>query len=257
MANYESHHLYAQGLRDKLLAVGAIEELPSSSHAKEIGNTHMLHFAKCNKEEWEKELKRILDHGVIDFAVPKPDGKGYGVRRDYTPEEEAKLRWWPVQFRDDGNEMMWLCRWVANDTPAFYASLALPDQTLIYDQFYEANYDGGCYLRGGKNIAHKPRINDDDPMQMLNAAVAALKAAKLDEFADELTNRFMSVKADDADKAQLMQVAILADYVGIVYPYDEIRERNATLEEPCESNDDTLNRPPCTDNMVIDTDLPF
>ena len=257
MANYESHHLYAQGLRNNLLAAGVIEELPGSSRAKEIGNTHMLHFRKCNAEQWEKELKKTLDHGVIDFGKKKPDGRGYGVRRDYTPEEQAKLEWWPVQFRDDGNEMMWLCQWVANDAPAFYASCAVPHQTMIYDQFYEANYDGGCYLKGGENIAYKPVIHDGTPEQLLNSAIVALKAAKLDGFIDEMVNRFMSVKADDTDKAQLMQVAILADYVGIVSPYDEIRERNATLEEPCESNDDTLNRPPCTDNMVIDTDLPF
>lgn len=38
--NFESHHLYAQGLQASLVAAGVIEELPSSSHAKELGNTH-------------------------------------------------------------------------------------------------------------------------------------------------------------------------------------------------------------------------
>lgn len=257
MANYESHHLYAQGLRNNLLAAGVIEELPGSSRAKEIGNTHMLHFRKCNAKQWEKELKKTLDHGVIDFGKKKPDGRGYGVRRDYTPEEQAKLEWWPVQFRDDGNEMMWLCQWVANDAPAFYASCAVPHQTMIYDQFYEANYDGGCYLKGGENIAYKPVIHGGELDQMLNAAIAALKAAQLEGFVDELLNRYMSVTAEGEDAIN-KRTAIIADYVGITYRESEdIPQYDPEIKEPYEPDDGTCAKPPCVDNMVIDTDLPF
>lgn len=255
--NYESHHLYAQGLRDNLLAAGVIEELPGYSHAKEIGNTHMLHFRKCDAEQWEKELKKTLDHGVIDFSKKKPDGRGYGVRRDYTPEEQAKLEWWPVQFRGDGNEMMWLCRWVANDAPAFYASCAVPDQTMIYDQFYEGDYDGGCYLKGGKNIVCKPVIRGDDLDQMLNEAIAALKDANLDGFVDEMVNRYMSVAAESVD-APNKRTAIIADYVGITYREPEdAPQYDPEIEEPCVPNDGTCERGPGDNSTDIEADLPF
>lgn len=249
MANYESHYLYGQRLKANLLAAGVLEEIPFDSEAGKVGNTHILHFAKCNAEEWALDLEKILDHGVVDCSKKKPDGNGYGVRRDYTPEEKDKLEWWPVQFNDDGSEMAWVCKWIPNADPAYYASWAVPNQILIHEQFYEGTYDGGIYLQNGQQIAIKPKIPDGKPRQLLRAAKAALKELGLDDFIGEMVRRYMSVTKKKNGKSRKDQkIAVIMDYV-YVMPNGSCNMDDAYTEEE--------KQVPGGSSIEDDSELPF
>lgn len=250
MANYETHYLYAQGLKENLIAAGVIEELPHDSRACEIGNTHRIFFAKCSKEEWAKELAQILERGVIDCSKKNADGT-YGVRRDYTPEEQEKLGWWPVQFSEDGNEMTWICKWVANDCAGYYASLALPNQTVIYTQFYEATYDGGGYLKGGKLLTKLPGIDVEgmeDTKDMLHAAIDALRANNLNGFADEMINRYYSVVEDKG------HMTVRSQQLGIILDYVYFIEEKYNIDDAYTEEDKQVPDGPA---LEPDPDLPF
>ena len=153
MANFVYHELECEGLKEKLINAGVIYEKSLVSRSAPEGRLypHVLDYYKCNPEEWEKEKAKILENGVIDFAEKNPDGK-YGVRRDYTPEEQAQLGFYPVQFSEDGGTMSWLCRWISNEDVSFYASTALPEETMLFTESYEGDFDGGCYLKNGENV---------------------------------------------------------------------------------------------------------
>lgn len=244
MANYVSHYLYAQGLKENLIAAGVIEELPHDSRACEIGNTHRIFFAKCSQEEWSNELATILQRGVIDCSKKNADGT-YGVRRDYTTEEQENLGWWPVQFNDDGTEMTWLCAYTSNDAPGYYASIAVPEQTMIYTQFYEATYDGGFYLKGGKFVVNVPGVDVngmEDTKDMLHAAIDVLRNNNLSGFADEMINRYYSVVENKGCMTvRFQQLSIILDYVHFIdeehniddaYTEEEKQEPNSSATEP-------------------------
>ena len=213
MANYESPHLYAQELQQNLLNAGVLEELPEEYRKRSGGCTHRILYAKCDANDWAEQLVKILEHGVIDCSKIGPDGK-HGVRRDYTPEEQKELGWYPVWF-DSPNEMVWLSKWVSDDNPGYYASRALPTQNMILHFYYEASYDGGGYLKNGKCFAKIPEIPcTNNPKEALESAIDALKASNLNGFVDEMVNRFMSItKAEEGKSVDRQQFCIVLDYV--------------------------------------------
>ena len=164
MANFVHHTLSCEGIKQKLIDSGVVYEktLKSKSAPKGRAYPFVLDYAKCDEVEWAKEIRNILERGVINCAIKGPDGR-YGVRRDYTEDEKSELGFYPVKFSEDGNEMTWLCRWIENEDVAFYASKALPEETMILEESYEGTYDGGCYLKNGVNIGeYKPKIREDE-----------------------------------------------------------------------------------------------
>lgn len=161
MANMVHHEIYCEGIKEKLIEKGVVYEKSLTSRSAPNGKVYpfVLDYGKCNGDEWEKEKEKILKTGVIDCSKKNADGT-YGVRRDYTPEEQAELGFYPVSFCKDGNRMTWQCRYVSNEDPSFYTSLALPEEIMIltetYDGDFEGDFDGGYYLKNGKSIADMP-----------------------------------------------------------------------------------------------------
>lgn len=157
MANMVYHELYCENLKEKLIEKGVIYEKSLTSRSAPNGRVypHVLDYGKCNEEEWKKEKADILERGVVDYGKRNEEGK-CGVRRDYTPEKQAELGFYPVEFSEDGNKMTWLCRYVSNEDISFYTSSALPDEVMILTEVYEGEFDGGCYLKNGEKIADIP-----------------------------------------------------------------------------------------------------
>ena len=248
MSYFEAHCLYGQKLRDKLIAAGVLEKIQDNSRFK-CDNIYMLHFARCNAEEWAKDLQKALEHGVIDCSKQKPDGSGYGLRRDYTPEEQAKLGQWPVRFNEDGSEMSWYCKWIPNQDPAYYASWALPNEKLIFQQHFEVQFDGGGYLKNGTKFVDIPGIQDGSVKEILQAAVNALTEAGLNDFADEMLRRCGEVtEAEDGRTYGDQKVAIILDYMYII-PNESSNMDDAYTEEE--------KQVPAGPTMEPDPDLPF
>lgn len=213
MANYETHHLYAQELQQNLMEAGVLEDLPEEYRKRSGGCTHRIMYEKCDATDWEKQRQAILEHGVVDCSKKNADGS-YGVRRDYTPEEQKELGWYPVYFINP-DEMVWSSKWVVDDNPGYYASRAIPTQNMIMHLYYEATFDGGWYMKNGKQFADMPFINPTiNPKHALEAAIDALKAANLDEYVNEMANRFMHIdKAEDGRSIEQQQFAVVLDYV--------------------------------------------
>jgi hypothetical protein len=239
MANYESHHLYAQGLLENLMNAGVIEPLPEKYHHR-TNCRHRIMYAKCDAADWEEQRKGILADGVTDCS--KRDENGKPVRRDFTPEEQEELGWYPVHFSSP-NEMVWISRWAMDDNPGYYASRALPTQNMIMHLYYEATFDGGWYMKNGKKFADMPSIPDTcNPKQALEFAIDALKAAKLDGYVDEMVNRFMHIdKAEDGRSIEQQQFCVVLDYVYFIeeghsiadaYTVEEKQEPNSSAAEP-------------------------
>jgi hypothetical protein len=218
MANYESHHLYAQELQKNLMDAGVLEELPEEYRKRSGGCTHRIMYAKCDAADWEEQRQKILEHGVIDCSKKNADGK-YGVRRDYTEAEQKELGWYPVWF-ETPDEMVWISKWVMDDNPGYYASRAVPTQNMIMVLYYEATFDGGWYMKNGKKFADMPSIPTTvNPKDALEAAIDALKAANLNGFVDEMVNRFMMIdKAVDGRSIEQQQFSVVLDYVSFKNP---------------------------------------
>ena len=245
MANYETHHLYAQELQQNLLAVGVLEPIPEKFRDRAGNCEYRIMYAKCDADDWAEQLKKILERGVIDCSKKNPDGK-YGVRRDYTEEEKELLGWYPVHFLSP-NEMMWISKWVMDDNPGYYASRANPAQNMIMHLYYEATFDGGWYMRNGKMFAKMPCIPCTvNPKEALEYAIKALTAEKLDGFADEMVNRFMSIdKAEEGRTVEQLQFCVVLDYVYFKNP-----EEPEDDEPECDLDSDEAPR-------ESDPDLPF
>lgn len=248
MANYESHHLFGLNIKEALIEGGYVgpKTLTSKAHPKGVAFEFVLDYAKCNPDEWKKQLAAILERGVVDFGKQNPDGSR-GVRRDYTPEEQAELGFYPVRFNDDGTEMIWSAAWRSNDDPAYYASCALKNTVLILDKFYEAEYDGGGYLKSGTFIGPKPEFSfedfDGEIDILVDSACEALEAMGLAGVAHELRVR-LSHDEDNSEK-----FATLLTYINDKYdepedcpdvdPFDSIyAEANAetTVDAALESD---------------------
>lgn len=242
MANYESHHLYAQELQQNLLNAGVLEKLPEEYQKRSGGCTHRIIYAKCDATDWEEQRQKILEHGVIDCSKKNEDGS-YGVRRDYTPEEQKELGWYPVWFTNP-NEMTWISKWIMDDNPGYYASRALPAQSMTMHLYYEATFDGGWYMKNGKKFADMPFIYATmSPKDALDSAIDALKAANLDGFVDEMVNRFMSIdKAENGRSIEHQQFGVVMDYVHFRNPDepydDEPDEDYESDESPMEPDPD-------------------
>lgn len=249
MANYESHHLYAQELQQNLMDAGVLEELPEEYRERSGGCTHRIMYAKCDAIDWEKQRQSILEHGVIDCSKKNADGS-YGVRRDYTPEEQKELGWYPVRFISP-DEMVWISKWVVDDNPGYYASRALPTQNMIMHLYYEASFDGGWYMKNGKQFADMPFIDSTmSPKEALEAAIDALKNANLHGFVDEMVNRFMSIsQAEDGTSVERQQFCVVLDYVSFKNP-EEPESDEFCIEE------DVHNTQP-GEPMDPDPDAPF
>ncbi len=250
MANYESHHIYAQELQQNLLNAGVLESLPEEYIRRSGGCTHRIMYAKCDAADWEEQLQKILERGVIDCSKKNEDGS-YGVRRDYTPEEQKELGWYPVWF-ENPNEMVWLSKWTMDDNPGYYASRAVPKQSMIMHLYYEATFDGGWYMRNGKKFADMPCIPCTvNPKEALEFAIDALKAANLNGYVDEMVNRFMSIdRAEEGKSIERQQFCVVLDYVYFKNP-----------EEP---EDEYPDEPDVEDHVTEpgqpigpDSDLPF
>lgn len=157
MANMVYHEIYCEGIKEKLIKKGVVGEKVLTSKCYPEGKSFpfVLDYEKCNEKEWEKEKTSILKEGITDYGKKNEKGE-YGVRRDYTEKEEAELGFYPVSFSEDGNRMSWECRYVANKDVSYYASLSLPDEVMILIEAYEGDFDGGCYLKNGTNIANMP-----------------------------------------------------------------------------------------------------
>lgn len=212
MANMVYHELYCEGIKQKLIELGVVYEKSLTSRSAPNGRIypHVLDYNKCNSEEWQKELSKILKDGVVDCAEKNEDGT-YGVRRDYTPEEQSELGFYPVNFSEDGNKMSWLCRYISNEDPAFYASSALPDEIMIMTEVYEGEYDGGCYLKAGQKIADKPTA----PLvgangNIFNLIGIASNILKEFDLADQATKMQKRVTACELYEEALR---VIADYV--------------------------------------------
>lgn len=231
MANYVIHYLYAQNLQQNLMDAGVLEKLPDRHRAGVCGYTHRILYAKCHADDWADCLKEILERGVIDCSKKNEDGS-YGVRRDYTPEEQKDLDWYPVHFNSP-HEMAWTSRWTSDDNPGYYASRAIPEQSMIMTFFYEGSYDGGCYLKDGKKFADIPSIPVTfNPDEALAAAIDALKANGLDAFVDEMVNRYMSIqRAEGGRSIENLRFKVVLDYVSF-NSADEVEDANSDVLEP-------------------------
>lgn len=220
MANYVSHHLYGANIKEALIEGGFVKPmtLHSKRHPEGLAFSHVLDYAKCNPEEFAKQKKSILEYGIVNFAEKNPDGTN-GVRRDYTPEEAAEIGFYPVQFNDDGTEMIWSAAWRSNDDPAYYASCALENAVLILDRFYEAEYDGGGYLKNGEFIGPKPEFSfedfDGEIDILVDSACETLEAMGLAGVAHELRVRIMH----DEDNSE--KFATLLTYINDKYDEPE------------------------------------
>ena len=239
MADYEFHNLYAQDLLENLMNAGVIEPLPEKYHHR-TNCRHRIMYAKCDAADWEEQRKGILADGVTDCS--KRDENGKPVRRDFTPEEQEELGWYPVHFYSP-NEMHWKSKWNMDDNPGYYASRALPTQNMIMHLYYEATFDGGWYMKNGKKFADMPSIPDTcNPKQALEFAIDALKAANLNGFVDEMVNRFMMIdKAADGRSIEQQQFSVVLDYVRFIeeehniddaYTEEEKQEPNSSATEP-------------------------
>lgn len=218
MANYEFHHLFGLNIKEALIEGGYVgpKTLTSKAHPKGVDFEFVLDYAKCSPDEWQKQLASVLERGVIDFGKKNTDGSN-GVRRDYTPEEQSELGFYPVQFSEDGTEMTWICKWMSNDDPAFYASCALENATLILDKFYEATYDGGCYLKAGKNVAEKPVLSFEDfdgEIDILaETAYEELCNLGLQDVANEMQTRIMCANSNEEKFSILMTYVVDASWI--------------------------------------------
>lgn len=155
MAEMTRHSLTYPGIREKLQTAGVVGPRMLTPR-KGAGNRmfpNVLDFALCNEERWAQEKTAWLEHGVIDYSKQNSNGR-YGVRRDLTPTEEAAIAVFPVQFSEEGNQMIWYAAWTTNDLPAVFASLALPDAVMMYSTDYDSArtiqngyfIDGAIYL---------------------------------------------------------------------------------------------------------------
>lgn len=220
MANMVYHELCCKNLKQKLAAAGVIcsKTLKSKSAPEGHFYPHVLCYDNCNADAWFIQKNRILKSGVVDYAKKNPDGTS-GVRRDYTPEEQSELGFYPVEFSKGGNKMTWACRWVSNDDPAFYASSVLPDDTLIFTEIYEDGCDDGCYIKRGKKVADKPLVDpanaDNDMKKLFDMTYRALIEAKLENFATEAKRRSSLCKTYDEI------LSMVADYVDFDAPPKE------------------------------------
>ena len=212
MANMVYHEIYCEGIRRKLFGAGVICEKVLTSRTSPQGRffPYVLDYSKCAPADWAAEKAEILERGVVDCSKRGPDGN-YGLRRDYTEEEQSELGYYPVSFDEGGDKMSWLSKWTSNEDVAFYASKALPDETIIFCQEYEGEYDGGCYLKNGEKIIDKPIApnadNDISVPEALKIASDALKEAGLEAQAKEMEKR---VKADFP---RTYAMSIILDYV--------------------------------------------
>jgi hypothetical protein len=70
-------------------------------------------------------------------------------------------------------------------------------------------------MKNGKQFANMPFINPTiNPKHALEAAIDALKAANLDEYVNEMVNRFMHVnKAKEGLSIDQQRFAVVLDYV--------------------------------------------
>ena len=240
MADYEYHTLYAQGLMEKLMNAGVIEPLPEKYHRR-TSCRYRIMYAKCDAADWEEQRKGILEDGVTDCS--KRDENGKPVRRDFTPEEREELGWYPVHFYSP-NEMNWKSKWDMDDNPGYYASRALPTQSMIMTLYYESSFDGGWYMKNGKKFADMPSISTTvNPKDALESAINALKAAKLDGFANEMISRFMSIaNTENGRSIEQQQFSVVLDYVYFKNPDepDDYNEEDYTFSETPVSPDPNL-----------------
>ena len=212
MANMVHHEIYCEGIKEKLLEKGVVGEkvLTSRSYPQGKSFPFVLDYGKCNGEEWEKEKASILKEGVRDYGKKNEEGE-YGVRRDYTPEEQAELGFYPVNFSEDGNRMTWLCRYVSNEDISFYTSFALSDEILILTESYEGDFDGGCYLKNGKKIADMPVAPligaNGNIFNLGGIATNVLKEVGLYDQARKMQNRI--TKCESYEEA----LGVISDYV--------------------------------------------
>lgn len=248
MANYESHYLYATELQQNLMNAGVIEPLPEEYRKRSGGCTHRIMYAKCDAADWEEQLQKILEHGVIDCSKKKEDGS-YGVRRDYTSEEQKELGWYPVWFKTP-DKMVWFSKWTMDDNPGYYASRAVPTQNMIMHLYYEADFDGGWYMKNGKKFADLPTIPTTvNPKEALESAINALKAANLEGFVNEMVNRFMSIdKEADGRSVELQQFGVVLTYVSF---------KNLKDDYPVETDDEKHVTDPGTPPLEPDTNTQF
>lgn len=220
MANMVYHELCCKNLKQKLATAGVIcgKTLRSKSAPEGRFYPHVLCYENCNPDAWFVQKNRILKSGVVDYAKTNPDGTS-GVRRDYTPEEQAELGFYPVEFSKSGNKMTWACRYISNDDPAFYASAALPDDILIFTVIYDDGCDGGCYIKRGKKIADKPLVDpaeaNGDTQALLDMAYGALVEAKLEDFATDVKRRSSLCKTYNE------MFSMVSDYIDFDVPTEE------------------------------------
>lgn len=221
MANIVYHELYCEGIKQKLMDAGVICEktLTSKSYPKGKVLPHVLDYSKCNREEWEDEKERILKDGIVDYGKRNEKGE-CGVRRDYTPEEQSELGYYPVQFSEDGNKMIWFCRYIPNEDISFYASSALPNEVMILHESCEGDYYGGCYLKNGNNFANKPVARligaAGNIFNLTGIASRALRESGLCEQAEQMQKRVASCKSYEE------AIAVIVDYVET----EETEEKN-------------------------------
>ena len=159
MTDFVYHELKCKGIKEKLTNIGVVysKRLTSKSCPEGEVCPYVLDYSKCNAKEWLKEKLEIIKSGMIDCSIKGPDGR-YGVRKECPIEIQEQLGFFPVEFSEDGNVMTWFCRYISNPDVAFYASYAIPEDVMIYTEFYENELDRHYCIQNGNRIQKTEKL---------------------------------------------------------------------------------------------------
>ena len=120
------------------------------------------HFLKC-----KENLKRILIQKKVIAEYDAIAGFPYLLNmRSCYPEawKEEENVFWPVDFPTE-DEIYWSSARSSNEDPAICISKLLPHVEFSYETFYEAEWDGQCFLMDGVFSKESAVKENADPRQ--------------------------------------------------------------------------------------------
>ena len=217
MTDIVYHELYCEEIKRKLIGAGVIHEKPLTSKSEPNSNIYLyvLDYERCNSEKWDEDKAMLLEDGVVKFGIITNEEKSciFSARRDYTPDEQAELGLYPVNFSDDGNKMTWMSGSFPNESVSVYASSALPNEVMILSESDDRDYSFGFYLKNGHILAHKPTtklIGINGNIHKLTGVVSqALQKVNLFEQAKQMQKRVASCKSYEE------ALSVISEYVTV------------------------------------------
>ena len=120
------------------------------------------HFLKC-----KENLKHILIQKKVIAEYDAVAGFPYLLNmRSCYPEawKEEENVFWPVDFPTE-DEIYWSSARSSNEDPAICISKLLPHVEFSYETFYEAEWDGQCFLMDGVFSKESVVKENADPRQ--------------------------------------------------------------------------------------------